>query len=249
MHFHPSIEIILHATGRGSTSIAGERIEFAEGSIFVHAPGEWHEQTMHTSGVDHCVQIALPSRLDVALHEGFYVPPLNTSWLQEDLQHLSRSYGPTGRFEQRIFDLRATAVLLELVRLAGSVSRVDALPPAERHVLNAVRFIQENFQVLKSLQEVADHVGLSHDHLRHIFKQLKGESLVRHVAKVRIARAKILLTSTPLPLKQIATACGFRDEYYFSSTFRKLVKIAPNGYRQNALAVAKSLSQRARFPG
>ena len=32
-------------------------------------------------------------------------------------------------------------------------------------------------------------------------------------------------------MKQIATMCGFKDEYYFSAVFRKFTATAPGAYQ------------------
>ena len=47
----------------------------------------------------------------------------------------------------------------------------------------------------------------------------------------RIERAKTLLVHSQLSLKQIATLCGFRDEYYFSAVFRRFADLPPGRYR------------------
>lgn len=234
MHSHPAVEIVYHPTGKGTTRLAGQKIPFAEGSAVIYAPGEEHDQAMTEDGDDLCVQIALPARLRGKLRGGFFVPHIGQSWLTEEIAHLCRSRAQPGGLEQRIFDLRATAVLLALLDLATAVSREHALPSSERHVLQAEQFISEHFSTLRSLREVAEHVGLSHDHLRHLFKQARGKSLVHHLNEVKVSRAKILLASSPLPLKQIAALCGFQDEYYFSAVFRKLTHFPPGWYRQKS---------------
>ena len=189
---------------------------------------------MTSDGEDLCVQIALPAGLSRKLRGGMFVPRVNQSWLSEEIQQLCRSRGQPAGLEQRVFDLRASAVLLALVDIATKASREDSLPQAERHVLQAEQFMSEHFAGIPSLSDVAAHVGISHDHLRHLFRKARGHSLVRQLNEIKVARAKILLTNSPLPLKQIAATCGFRDEYYFSAVFRKLTKLPPGLYRSKS---------------
>jgi AraC-like DNA-binding protein len=40
------------------------------------------------------------------------------------------------------------------------------------------------------------------------------------------------LTSTPLPIKEIAIQAGYPDIYHFSQRFKKLVGQSPRAYRQ-----------------
>lgn len=233
-HSHPAVEIIHHATGAGTTCVAGNPQDFTPGSVLVHAPEELHDEKVTVRGEDLCVQILLPENLNQRLRQGFFVREISAPWLVEDIQQLSQTQARPGTFEQKIFDLRATAVLLELTRQAATVSTELNLPPAERHVLQAEQYIGDHFASIRSLEDVAAHVGITHDHLRHIYKKRRGESLIRHLGKVRVARAKTLLMNSPLPLKQIAGLCGFHDEYYFSASFRRLVSMSPSQYRQKS---------------
>jgi AraC-like DNA-binding protein len=234
LHSHAAVEIIYHATGRGVTRVAGRAQAFSVGSVLVHAPGEWHDQTMEVQGEDLCIQITLPVRAAGRLRQGFHVAGVETPWLIEEMQQLSRESARPGGLGRHILDLRATAVLLELARHAVSASRSENLPAAERHVIQAEHYIGQHFATLKSLNDVAAHVGISPDHLRHIFRKQRGESLVGYLGKVRVARAKTLLKSSPFPLKQIAGLCGFRDEYYFSAAFRRIARLSPAQYRRAA---------------
>jgi len=233
MHSHPAVEIVYHATGRGETRVAGRSIPFQEGSAVIYAPQEIHDQSMASDGEDLCVQVALPGSVCRKLDGGFFVPRIGQPWLIAEIQNLCRSRAQPGGLEQRVFDLRAAAVLLALVDIATKASREDALPPSERHVMQAEQFMNEHFAGISSLRDVAEHIGISHDHLRHIFRNARGRSLVRRLNEIKVARAKILLTNSPLPLKQIAATCGFKDEYYFSAVFRRLTNLSPGAYRNN----------------
>jgi AraC-like DNA-binding protein len=42
-----------------------------------------------------------------------------------------------------------------------------------------------------------------------------------------------LLTTTDLPLREIAQSCGFADVHHFSKAFKRIVGVSPGAYRQN----------------
>ena len=236
MHSHPAVEIVYHATGRGETRVAGRSIPFQEGSAVIYAPQEIHDQSMASDGEDLCVQVALPGSVCLKLPGGFFAPRIGQPWLIAEIQNLCRSRAQPGGLEQRVFDLRAAAVLLTLVDIATKASREETLPPSERHVMQAEQFMSEHLASISSLRDVAEHIGVSHDHLRHIFRKARGRSLVRRLNEIKVARAKILLANSPLPLKQIAATCGFKDEYYFSAVFRRLTNLSPGLYRNKGLS-------------
>ena len=74
---------------------------------------------------------------------------------------------------------------------------------------------------------------VSHDYLRHCFKDRYRGSLAGWLSEVRIERAKELLVHSRLPLKTVAAMCGFANERYFSSVFRKREACAPGEFRRS----------------
>ncbi len=112
-------------------------MHFEEGCAVIYAPREPHDQLMESDGEDLCVQIALPPGMGGRLKAGIFVPRVNQPWMIEEIQQLCRSRGQPGGLEQRIFDLRASAVLLALVDIAMKNSKEDSLPQSERHVMQA----------------------------------------------------------------------------------------------------------------
>ena len=149
----------------------------------------------------------------------------------EDLRALSQDRVRVSRSEQTILNLRATSALCALIHLASTRQPTSEGRGPERHVEDAERYIRTGFAAIRSLREVATGCGVGYDHLRHLFKAVRGRSLVQYLNEVRMERAKTLLAHSRLPLKQVATMCGFRDEYYFSAVFRRHVRMPPGRYR------------------
>jgi AraC-like DNA-binding protein len=96
----------------------------------------------------------------------------------------------------------------------------------------ACAYIREHFACIDRMQEVADHVGVSYDHLRHVFKRDRGMGLNEFLSMVRMERAKSLLLHSRLPIKTIASQCGFKTDRYFSTCFRQAVGLSPGRFRR-----------------
>ncbi|WP_232766541.1 helix-turn-helix transcriptional regulator [Geminisphaera colitermitum] len=140
-----------------------------------------------------------------------------------------------------VLNLRATAVLLQVLERAF-VRRVSEEMDAgrgERHVRAAERYVQEHYARIGSIPEIAEAAGVGGDHLRHLFLRVRGRTLVSYLNEVRVARAQTLLVHSPLSLKEIATLCGWRDEYYFSAVFRRARGVSPGRYRERNYASAR----------
>ncbi len=231
MHSHPAIEIVYHSRGRGITRLEdGYDVAFGEGSVVVYAPGERHDQVMDDEGEDFCVKLAVSPRHREIPKHCFTVPRVEDAAMIEDIRLLSQGRVKLAPTEEAIFNLRATSTLYALLHLALSWDEKSA-SGMERYVQKAEQYIREHFATLVTLREAAEHAGIGYDHLRHMVKAVRGRSMVRYLTEVRIERAKTLLSHSQLSLKEIATLCGFRDEYYFSAVFSRCVRLPPGRYR------------------
>lgn len=231
MHAHAELEIVYHPVGRGATTVDGRTVEFGEGSAVIHPPGQRHDQVMETEGEDLCVKIAAPRGGPAFPRECLHVPRIDTPSLIEDLRLLAGVGAALQPAAQALCNLRATTALLSLVELACRSWNHQQAGRAERCVAQAEEYLRERFATVESLREVAEAVGLSADYLRHEFRRQRGCSLIDYVTTLRVDRARTLLVHSRLPLKQIATLCGFRDEYYFSRVFQRRTRTTPARYR------------------
>ncbi|MCM3268527.1 helix-turn-helix domain-containing protein [Paenibacillus elgii] len=95
----------------------------------------------------------------------------------------------------------------------------------------AKKYIQERFAEELSLEEVADYVHLNPHYFSKIFKQQVGETFIDFVTNLRIGRAKELMASTDLSLKEVCFEVGYKDPNYFSRVFKKVTGVTPTDYR------------------
>jgi AraC family transcriptional regulator len=54
-----------------------------------------------------------------------------------------------------------------------------------------------------------------------------------YVLRMRIERAKGLLTGSDLTVGEVSGAVGFADQSHFSNIFRKLTAMTPRGFRNS----------------
>lgn len=82
-----------------------------------------------------------------------------------------------------------------------------------------------------SLEEMARSVNLLTSRFRHLFKAETSVSPLQYVASLRMRRAKELIETTPLSIKQVRHAIGVRDKKHFSARFKKTYGLAPKEYK------------------
>lgn len=94
----------------------------------------------------------------------------------------------------------------------------------------AMRYIDEHFDSDLSLNVIAEQVGFSPVHFHNVFKASTGKTLRAYVEERRIQKAVNLLLTTDQTLTQIAYACGFSSQSYFSYAFKRKMHLTPRDY-------------------
>ena len=98
--------------------------------------------------------------------------------------------------------------------------------------VNAIeRLMRDNVQREWSLLELAQAVNLSVWRLSHIFVSEIGKSPMQYLRQLRMDRARFLLETSFLSVKEIAHQVGLNDESHFVRGFKKINGDAPTRYR------------------
>lgn len=80
--------------------------------------------------------------------------------------------------------------------------------------------------------DLAEQVGITARHLARIIRQSYGCTFRQRLLEIRLYYAREYLTTTQLPVSQIAIRCGFTAESAFSAAFRKNIGCTPTQYRR-----------------
>lgn len=114
-----------------------------------------------------------------------------------------------------------------------------------RVIESKTQHIRESFKVTRARQLVSSRLedpGLSvaglarelqcsADYLSHLFHKETGTHLARHINDQRLARARALLESSAVSIKEVARAAGYSDAGYFTRLFRQSTGTSPTRYR------------------
>jgi AraC-like DNA-binding protein len=93
-------------------------------------------------------------------------------------------------------------------------------------------YLNANYNKKVSLQEISKFCYCSASYVSHIFKNKNGKTIKGYTNLLRINKAKKLLVSTNLPVKEIAYLVGFEDSNYFTNIFRLEYGESPIKYRK-----------------
>lgn len=91
------------------------------------------------------------------------------------------------------------------------------------------------------LEKMADSLHMSVSYFQHLYTELFGISCRRDIILARIASAKFYLSTTDLPVRTVASLCGYENELHFMRQFKKYAGTTPSKFRsfhsQAALSV------------
>ena len=117
--------------------------------------------------------------------------------------------------------------------LLSHIDRAFDLDDApETRALQIQRFLRYHATTRVRLDDLAAVLHLSPSRTSHLVRQELGMSFQELLKQERIRRARSLLRSTDLPIRQIAQRVGIDNEYYFSRLFKRTTGRTPGGYRR-----------------
>ena len=96
---------------------------------------------------------------------------------------------------------------------------------------NIERYIRENYNTELSMQDVARAMNYSDAYFCKLFKQCFKVNFSAYLNEDRIARARELLQTTRLNVREISVACGYSDANYFARVFKRITGMTPTEYR------------------
>ncbi|MBQ8658726.1 MAG: helix-turn-helix domain-containing protein [Clostridia bacterium] len=99
-------------------------------------------------------------------------------------------------------------------------------------VLKMVFYINENYQKEITLEKLCKQFFLSKATLCKRFKSVLRCSIMEYLFRVRLNKAKSLLSTTGKSIEEISFLCGFSSANYFSLVFKKEIGLSPLNYRK-----------------
>ena len=212
-------------------------IPLKAGDLFLLFPGEWH--TYHPTGkngwksywigfkgknVDDRVKAGFLSVDKPIYHVGFSADIIR---LYEEAYKRAQEEAP---YSQQIL----AGIVNHLVGLMYALERSMELSKDHTRVdmINLARLrIRESLEADLTIQQIAEDLGVSYSNFRKLFKEFTGISPALYQQDLRLQRAKELLATTTLSIKEIAYRLRFESPDYFSSKFKIKTGKKPSEFR------------------
>ena len=120
---------------------------------------------------------------------------------------------------ERLLETKKEEADIDIIGIKGKIERVK-------------RFAQRNYHKKVCLKDAAQAVYLSPKYLSRIFKQSTGKSFSEYKLKIKIEKARELLSKTGYNVNQIAEKLGYKNVESFIRLFKKLAEYTPTEYRK-----------------
>jgi AraC family L-rhamnose operon transcriptional activator RhaR len=124
-------------------------------------------------------------------------------------------------------------LVLDVIRTVSQP--IDARSSVARHpaVLRAIHLLESRFSEPWTLNEIAEHVGISRAHLAKLFQQDTGIPMHKFLNRVRISRAEQLLRNSELSCESIAVVRLWYQPAFFTC-LQTSRRSHPNPFPQEA---------------
>ena len=96
-------------------------------------------------------------------------------------------------------------------------------------------YINEYYSQPITMTTISGLMIMHENYIGHIYKKMRGITVMQHLKNVRMEKAKKLLSTNKYSVAQVAKMVGYRDTRYFITTFRKIEKISPGKYYDSFL--------------
>ncbi|SHE54005.1 Transcriptional regulator GlxA family, contains an amidase domain and an AraC-type DNA-binding HTH domain [Modicisalibacter ilicicola DSM 19980] len=124
--------------------------------------------------------------------------------------------------------------IYERVRNEQDQQRVPlkhVLGTTQPKLLEIVALMEANLEEPIGFDELAAYVDVSRRQLERLFQKYLHCSPSRYYLRLRLTRARQYLKQTPMPIIEVASACGFVSTPHFSKCYREFFGIPPREER------------------
>lgn len=248
MHFHSAVEVIIPL--KGEVLIKTEEMEYhvQDGEVIIIP-----------ANLIHGLHMGEGSERELLLYEmnGVFTLKEFSAFRQMMAKpiHLTMEHPCRERVRANFFELidvhrsgtllrnmHNYALLLEIYAILGEHYLTTSATAAEMNALHrqlsgedafnrALDYLNKNYMDDLTLDSLAAHAGFSRYTLSRMFRQHTGATFTQYLSKRRVDMAMELLSSTRMPVTQVALQCGFNSIATFNRVFREVKGCTPTQYR------------------
>lgn len=230
----PDLELVLLLSGRLAHLRGGVEVKVEAGQVLLIMPGVEHRLEVLDSGrrtVMACIHFEPLSGEPYAGGRYSLEPePMEVTDTFDDYivrDHFTRCAGlfsGHSRYRDELLSATFRALWLYMCELWAGGSR-QGISPRMNLLISGIR---RNLARKFSRDALARELGVTPQYLNAIFRREVGLTPTDFINRERVYRASSLISSEGLSVKEAAARVGYRDQFYFSRVFKKVMKYPPS---------------------
>ncbi|MEM9985939.1 MAG: AraC family transcriptional regulator [Bacteroidota bacterium] len=234
-------QLIYITSGRGIFELEGKvRFEVNPGTIFLVFPKVAHryKPRKETGWTEYYVGVN-GNIVDRLLEHGFLSveQPVHEVGIHEHLVRHYHEIFQLAKAQKVAWQQAASAAVYHLIGDLLYLIKNNTVDSATEVLIRRVKTqIAERMAQKIDWNELGKLNGVSYSKMRKTFREYVGMSLGQYQQQLRLNQAKVLLTQSEAPIKEIAFSLGYQNEYYFNTAFKKKNGLAPGTYRKMSQA-------------
>lgn len=216
------------------------KTELHAGDLFILFPQEWHSYRPQSQTGWNCYWIGFKGRnMDDRVRANFLSPahPIYHIGYSDSIIRLYEEAFRSAMQEKAYYQQLLAGVTNHLIGMMYALEKNFRLAEGDitnEHIerINLARDImRKEVESDVTIQDIAKRVGMSYSTFRKLFKEYSGISPALYQQELKLQRAKELLTTTDLIIKEIAYRLDFESPDYFSHKFRQKTGLKPSEFR------------------
>src|SRR5208283_2422511 len=225
-------QIIYITKGRGVFESNHRTHVVVPGSIMIVFPGvpHFYKPEYEVGWSEYWVGFKGPY-VDTLCQQGFLSPrkPLYEVGLQNSLLAIYTQILELVQNQRPLYQVRASSHVLTLIAEILAHERKNVQYTHSEQLVERAKFLmEENIYSEINLNAIGEVLGVSTSHLNAVFKSYTSMTPYQYFISIKIRKAKELLETGSLAIKEVAFRLGFDDQYYFSRLFKKKAGIPPS---------------------
>jgi len=226
-------------SGKGIFILDGIQYSLSEGQVFLISPNDiayyesdavdpWRYSWVAFNGLNSEKYL---KRMGLSLQH-----PVKLCENRENVETIIQTLIETSKIPENR-DIKLTGLMhLFIASLSNESDEKNDQRRPNEYISNAIKFIQMNYSKDLRISDITSYLSLERKYFSRIFKTQTGLSPQEFLLKYRMKMACVLLESSSLTIKEIATSVGYSDQLAFSRLFKKHMDISPTEYRKQPYA-------------
>ncbi|RKO69866.1 AraC family transcriptional regulator [Sphingobacterium puteale] len=132
--------------------------------------------------------------------------------------------------------------IIQLLMSRFLAAASDKITQVEKRLTRVLNYIDEHIHQSISIDQLADLIFLSKDHLIRLFKKHMNDTPVSYMNRKKIEKAQLMMLVDDSSIQELSFRLGFENISYFNRLFKKVTGETPTSYKRSVATLTNEPS-------